>query len=152
MRRAALLFLVGLSPFLLGWLLSRAMMTIFAEMGGAWLYLVLGLAMLMLWAVAAGILGFKGSKGRMALTVLCLNLPAAVVLVLLGVQELALHAYWTNAVGLWTQMFYLPVLRLGAILGGWTGQLFWAYFAAFLLLVLVSWMGCRARQEPGEKT
>lgn len=32
MRKAAVLFLVGLSPFLLGWLLSLGMTTIFAQM------------------------------------------------------------------------------------------------------------------------
>ena len=110
MRKAAVLFLVGLSPFLLGWLLSLGMTTIFAQMG-AWFYIVVGLAVLTLWMVVSGTFGFKGSKRGMALTMLCINLPALVVLVLLGVQELSLHAYWDNAVGLLTQFFYLPLLR-----------------------------------------
>ena len=108
MRKAAVLFLVGLSPFLLGWLLSLGMTTIFAQMG-AWFYIVVGLAVLTLWMVVSGTFGFKGSKRGMALTMLCINLPALVVLVLLGVQELSLHAYWDNAVGLLTQFFYLPL-------------------------------------------
>ena len=54
---------------------------------------------LTLWMVVSGTFGFKGSKRGMALTMLCINLPALVVLVLLGVQELSLHAYWDNAVG-----------------------------------------------------
>ena len=122
MRKAAVLFLVGLSPFLLGWLLSLGMTTIFAQMG-AWFYIVVGLAVLTLWMVVSGTFGFKGSKRGMALTMLCINLPALVVLVLLGVQELSLHAYWDNAVGLLTQFFYLPLLRLGAIVAMWTGVL-----------------------------
>ena len=73
-----------------------------------------------------------------------------VLLVLLGVQELSLHAYWDNAVGLLTQFFYLPLLRLGAIVAMWTGQVFWFYFGAFLLLVLSSWLGCRAK-DPVKK-
>ena len=140
MRKAAVLFLVGLSPFLLGWLLSLGMTTIFAQMG-AWFYIVVGLAVLTLWMVVSGTFGFKGSKRGMALTMLCINLPALVVLVLLGVQELSLHAYWDNAVGL---------LRLGAIVAMWTGQVFWFYFGAFLLLVLSSWLGCRAK-DPVKK-
>ena len=139
MRKAAVLFLVGLSPFLLGWLLSLGMTTIFAQMG-AWFYIVVGLAVLTLWMVVSGTFGFKGSKRGMAL----------VVLVLLGVQELSLHAYWDNAVGLLTQFFYLPLLRLGAIVAMWTGQVFWFYFGAFLLLVLSSWLGCRAK-DPVKK-
>ena len=134
MRKAAVLFLVGLSPFLLGWLLSLGMTTIFAQMG-AWFYIVVGLAVLTLW---------------MVVSMLCINLPALVVLVLLGVQELSLHAYWDNAVGLLTQFFYLPLLRLGAIVAMWTGQVFWFYFGAFLLLVLSSWLGCRAK-DPVKK-
>ena len=88
-------------------LLSLGMTTIFAQMG-AWFYIVVGLAVLTLWMVVSGTFGFKGSKRGMALTMLCINLPALVVLVLLGVQELSLHAYWDNAVGLLTQFFYLP--------------------------------------------
>lgn len=149
MRKAAVLFLVGLSPFLLGWLLSLGMTTIFAQMG-AWFYIVVGLAVLTLWMVVSGTFGFKGSKRGMALTMLCINLPALVVLVLLGVQELSLHAYWDNAVGLLTQFFYLPLLRLGAIVAMWTGQVFWFYFGEFLLLVLSSWLGCRAK-DPVKK-
>ena len=72
------------------------------------------------------------------------------LMVLLGVQELSLHAYWDNAVGLLTQFFYLPLLRLGAIVAMWTGQVFWFYFGAFLLLVLSSWLGCRAK-DPVKK-
>ena len=83
MRKAAVLFLVGLSPFLLGWLLSLGMTTIFAQMG-AWFYIVVGLAVLTLWMVVSGTFGFKGSKRGMALTMLCINLPALVVLVLAG--------------------------------------------------------------------
>ena len=75
MRKAAVLFLVGLSPFLLGWLLSLGMTTIFAQMG-AWFYIVVGLAVLTLWMVVSGTFGFKGSKRGMALTMLCINLPA----------------------------------------------------------------------------
>ena len=133
MRKAAVLFLVGLSPFLLGWLLSLGMTTIFAQMG-AWFYIVVGLAVLTLWMVVSGTFGFKGSKRGMALTMLCINLPA----------------YWDNAVGLLTQFFYLPLLRLGAIVAMWTGQVFWFYFGAFLLLVLSSWLGCRAK-DPVKK-
>ena len=81
MRKAAVLLLVGLSPFLLGWLLSLGMTTIFAQMG-AWFYIVVGLAVLTLWMVVSGTFGFKGSKRGMALTMLCINLPALVVLVL----------------------------------------------------------------------
>ena len=144
MRKAAVLFLVGLSPFLLGWLLSLGMTTIFAQMG-AWFYIVVGLAVLTLWMVVSGPFGFKG------ILVLAVALTALlVVLVLLGVQELSLHAYWDNAVGLLTQFFYLPLLRLGAIVAMWTGQVFWFYFGAFLLLVLSSWLGCRAK-DPVKK-
>ena len=60
----------------------------------------------------------------------------------------AIHAYWDNAVGLLTQFFYLPLLRLGAIVAMWTGQVFWFYFGAFL--VLSSWLGCRAK-DPVKK-
>ena len=91
------------------------------------------------------------AAGVIGILVLAVALTALlVVLVLLGVQELSLHAYWDNAVGLLTQFFYLPLLRLGAIVAMWTGQVFWFYFGAFLLLVLSSWLGCRAK-DPVKK-
>ena len=43
--------------------------------------------MLTLWMVVSGTFGFKGSKRGMALTMLCINLPALVVLVLLGCRS-----------------------------------------------------------------
>ena len=75
-------------------------------------------------------------------------IPVTVIAV--SYTHLSLHAYWDNAVGLLTQFFYLPLLRLGAIVAMWTGQVFWFYFGAFLLLVLSSWLGCRAK-DPVKK-
>ncbi len=148
MRKAAVLFLVGLSPFLLGWLLSLGMTTIFAQMG-----LVLhrgrsgradavdgGLRHVWLQGLQVG----HGAHHAVHQPSSAGGAGAA------GVQELSLHAYWDNAVGLLTQFFYLPLLRLGAIVAMWTGQVFWFYFGAFLLLVLSSWLGCRAK-DPVKK-
>ena len=42
------------------------------------------------------------------------------LLLLLGVQELILHAYWFNPVGWLTQFYYLPLLRAGVLLTNWT--------------------------------
>lgn len=149
MRGAAMLFLVGLSSFLLGWPLSLGMTTIFAQMG-TWFYVVVGPAVLTPWMVVSGTFDFKGSKRGMTLTILYTDLLALVVLVLLGMRELSPHTYWDNAVGPLARFFCLSLLRLGVIVAMWTEQVFWFYFDTFLLLVLSSWLGCRAK-DPVKK-
>ena len=106
MRKAAVLFLVGLSPFLLGWLLSLGMTTILPD--GR---LVLhrgrsGRAD----AVDGGLrhVWLQGLQEGHGAHHAVHQPSSAVVLVLLGVQELSLHAYWDNAVGLLTSSSICP--------------------------------------------
>ena len=121
----------------------------FCQMG-AWFYIVVGLAVLTLWMVVSGTFGFKGSKRGMALTMLCINLPALVVLVLAGGAGAVPSRLLGQRSGPADPVLLSALLRLGAIVAMWTGQVFWFYFGAFLLLVLSSWLGCRAK-DPVKK-
>ena len=87
--------------------------------------------------------------------VLFQNLVSAVVFVLICVQMLGSGRFWPGILGSLSQMFHLPFLSLGARLTNWSGSLWPAYCAAFILMLLVSFIGCliskRRRGEQGEK-
>ena len=106
--------------------------------------LLIALLLLLVW----GLIAFL-ARPRMkstAAVILPLNLIALLVLLLLGVQELILHAYWFNPVGWLTQFYYLPLLRVGVLLTSWTSSVFTAYCAAFLLMLAASTFGCNLRR------
>ena len=133
--------LAGLLPLVLGVLLDRAMMTVFFDVTPP--LRLIGILTLGVWFGLAFLLGGWAGDPRQAAALL--NLPALLVLVLLGVQELALHAYWQNLAGVLTQLFFFPLLSLGFALTGWSQSVFSAYCAAFLLLAAASYLGARFR-------
>ena len=75
------------------------------------------------------------------MSIACMNGVALLVLVLLGIQELVLGAYFSNAAGIWTQLYFLPLLQLGFSLTSWSSRVFAADAAACLLMVAVSYLG-----------
>ncbi len=107
-------------------------------------FLWIGVLSLLLWAAISFAAKYWVST---RLVVLLLNLAACVDLILAGVQELILGRYWPNIVGVWSQLFYLPVLRLGFGLTAGFSSVFPAYAAGFLLLVLASYAGCKLRRK-----
>lgn len=80
-----------------------------------------------------------------------MNGVALVVLVLLGIQELVLGAYFSNAVGIWTQLYYLPLLQLGFSLTSWSSRVFTADAAAWLLMAAASYLGFRLGRRQSVK-
>lgn len=108
-------------------------------------FFLIALGLLTSWAVIAYFMMQKLQSEKRV--VLSLNSVAFAVLILLGIQEFALHAYWTNFVGAWTQYFYLPVLRLGFTFTSWTPSMFFAYAAAFLLMLGASVVGCKFKRK-----
>lgn len=133
---------LGCLPFVLGGVMNWWMMTNPDTLPP---YLLIALGMLILWAAIAYFM--MGKLKNEKKVVLCLNAVAFVVLILLGVQEMVLQGYWMNAVGAWTQYFYLPLLRLGFTFTSWTPSIFFAYIASFLLMLLVSVVGCNLKKD-----
>jgi len=138
----AILILLGLLPFALGGFLNWFMM---ANSGVLPYLMPIGLVTLLLWAAMA--FAVKPYAKSTKKTVVGLNLPALIVLILVGIQELVLHAYWPNVIGSWTQVFYLPLLHLGFRLTFWSHGVFSAYCASFLLMAAASAMGCAIRKK-----
>ena len=136
-----LLLLLGLCPFAVGGWLHRTLME--ADAVPMPLAFWSGIGLLILWALAAFLARPHLSGSRAVLC--CLHAAAAADLVLIAVQELVRHAYWPGPVGLWSQLFYLPLLDLGLGLTRWSSTLFPAYAACFLLLLAAALLGCRTR-------
>ena len=137
----AILFLLGGLPFAAGYAMSHWMMA--HEDTTTNLFLV---GLIFLLAVMA--VGFFANKsvGNPKHVVLSLMVIPAVVLALIGVQELVFHQYWTNAAGVATQLYYLPLIHMGFSLTFWTPAVFPAYLAAFLLMALAAWAGCSVQK------
>ena len=141
-----LLVILGLLPFAAGGVMNHSMM---AHPDTLPPFLLIGLLLLLGWGLISFFAVRRG--GSVETVVLSLNAVAALVLILLGVQELILGAYWMNAAGAWTQFFYLPLLNLGFTLTPWSHSVFPAYAASFILLAaasaLGSLLGTRSRQK-----
>ena len=132
--------LLGLVPFLCGWLVNELILKP-SPLG----HLGYAVGFLVLWFLLA--YGFSRLVKSIPWAMVLLHLPAAVVLLLLGVQELILHAYWLNPVGLWTQFFYLPLINLATRLFPWSDRMLWIYCTSFLLLLATALLGCLARRH-----
>lgn len=138
----AILFLLGAVPFAVGYGMNAWMMEHSASVPS------FGVIALIFLAAIMGISFFANSFVKSTKhVVVSFNLIAAAVLVLIGIQELILHQYWSNTVGVATQMFYLPLLNLGFQITFWSHTVFPAYFAAFLLMILASYLGCKLQSK-----
>lgn len=133
---------LGFIPFALGGIMNWRMLT---NPDALPPFFLIALGMLILWAVIAYFMMRNLQSEKKV--VLSLNGVAFIVLFLLGIQEFILHAYWMNFVGAWTQYFYLPVLRLGFTFTNWTPSMFFAYAAAFLLMLGASVVGCKFKRK-----
>lgn len=135
---AVLLTVLGCLPLAVGRVLNDAMMNGLTAGHHLWLP---GFGLLAVWVL----LGFAGRalSGSTKLTLLSLNAVPFLVLVLIGVQELIRHAYWFNAVGMNTQIFYLSLIKISFDLARWSHTMFPVYCTAFGLLVLAAFLGCR---------
>ena len=136
------LLLLGFLPLAFGYLVNYGMM----DDESFYRFLRLpGYALLGVW-ILFSFLGRKLLKSTKQ-TIMFLNAVACLVLLLIGIQELIFHAYWFNAIGLNTQYFYLSLLNISFMLTRWAHTTFSAYCAAFILLILASWLGCKIQQK-----
>ena len=133
---------IGLLPFVVGGTQNWYMLT---HADTLLPYSLISLCFLFVWGCIAFLL--NGKHQRAKTVVVFLNLIALLDLLLVGVQELLLHRYWMNSIGTWSQYFYLPTINLGFSLTSWSHSVFPAYAASFILMVAVSFVGCKLREK-----
>ena len=136
----AVLVVLGALPFVIGGIQNWYLLTYMDSILPIRLVPIL---FLLVWGSIAFLV--KGNRQRARKVVIFLNLIAALDLLLLGVQELILHAYFLNIIGRYSQHFYLPIIWLGARLTRWSHSTFPAYVASFLLMVGASFIGCKLK-------
>lgn len=136
---------IGLLPFLAGYMLETLAL---AQPDAMLPYKLIALICLLLWALAGWALCGKAPISKVSAAV---HGPAFLVLALLICQELISGHYWHNALGILTQLYYLPVLALTHMLTAWTHVLWPAYMSAFLLMYAAFYAGgCwRKRRQKG---
>lgn len=134
--KKALIFILGWTPLLAGTVMNEMIM---ADLGILPPFLAVAVGTLLVWALFGALTVVLKEKRS---SLLLLDLPAAIVLLLVLYQELAMQQYWGNAVGMGTQLFYLPVLGVGfRLTAGITHTMSPVYVLSFLLLCAASLLG-----------
>lgn len=136
-----LFVVLGALPFAVGGIQNWYMLT---YMDSALPFRLIPVLFLLVWGCIAFFL--NGKRQTTKKIVICLNLIAAIDLMLLGAQELILHAYWLNVIGRYSQYFYLPMITLGFRLTKQFLHVFPAYAVSFILMVGASFIGCKLRE------
>ena len=137
-----ILVMLGALPFIAGGIQNWYMLT---YVDALLPYGLISVFFLFVWGCVAFLLNGNGQRTKEI--VIFLNLIAVLDLLLIGVQELIFHAYWMNSIGLWSQLFYLPIVNLGFSLTTWSHRVFPAYVVSFVLMVAVSFAGCKLREK-----
>lgn len=135
-----LMILTGLLPLGVGYLLNWYMYL--HQETFPPLFLV-GAAFLVVWFLLARKMNKKVM--RTGTVMLCQNSAAVLAIILLGVQALA-GGFQEGLLGILPQMFYMPMLYFSYCFFNWMG-LFGMYAACFLLMVLVSFLGCKTAER-----
>ena len=139
------LIALGLIPFALGGLLQWILTLNNFLLAPATL-LIISLVTLLIWGVLAYLIKpyIKSTKNVM----LGLHAVPLIILLLNGIQGPILHQYWPNLFGLLTQIYYLPLVRIGSLLTAWFGtNMFIICLVSFLLMVLTAFAGCKLNKK-----
>lgn len=141
-----ILLAMGLLPLLLGfflnWYVQNLAVATPALLVSAILLLALWAAV-SFWAVRAG-----NSIGKV---LALLHLIPLLALALVLVQLVVLGSFFPNPLGIWPQLYYLPLMEVGFRLAWRSGSMALAYAACFLLLTAASLAGCALGKRKGGK-
>lgn len=130
--------IIGMLPFVVGGVLNKVMIV---QSEHLLPMTMIGLVFCISWGIVAFV--FQNKIGNVKRVVVLMNAIAGVDLLLLGIQELVVHAYWSNVIGMWSQLFYLPLIKIAFLFTRWSHTMFAAYIASFLLMVVISFLGCK---------
>ncbi len=136
-----LLLLVGFIPFAVGYGLNALMLGAYYDT--ALPYGWIGAGMLVVW-FGLGMLA-RSFGGTVFKSAMIAHIPALIVLMLLLYQEWILGQYWLNAIGMATQLFFLPLVYLSGIVTFFSPTMPAVYVTVFLFLFIAFWLGGRLR-------
>ena len=139
-----ILLAMGLLPLLLGFFLNWYVQSLAVATPALLVAAILLLALwgaVSFWAVRAG-----NGTGKVLLLLHPIPLLA---LTLVLVQLVVLGRFFPNPLGIWPQLYYLPLMEVGFRLAWRSGSMALAYAACFLLLAAASLAGCALGRRGG---
>ena len=145
MSNTIIIILLGFVPALVGWVMNN-LLQIYLSVNDL-ILISAGVMVLLLW----GRIAYWISKQKLSLikSMLLLNLPAFLMLVLLGIQEIVIEDFGVEGYLLATsQYYYFPLNRIGIILTGWMyrSSMFKASCIGFVLLVVAAYLGFKGNR------
>lgn len=111
--KKAILFLLGLTPLVLGFLMNSWMMK---NQSSVLPFKLLGIIFLLFW-VLVGFITCKFERTTLKSAIIA-NLPAFLMLLFILFQEIILGRYWANMFGIITQFYYLPLVNISSSIVG----------------------------------
>lgn len=147
MKKILLIFL-SLSPFILGKFLSDLMIS--ADIYGTSVTLY-SISFLALWFVI-GITSFKLS-GSIRESILYGHIGGFISLLMMLIQTIILGRFLSNSIGFYTQMYFLPTLRIGGFIEETllffvkTHFLMPAVFISLVVMILVYALGYKVAEH-----
>jgi len=137
------LFLLGLIPFVLGFLMNSWLMQ---NPDSILPFQLIGLIFLAFW-VTIGFISYKFETSLLESAVIA-HLPALLMLLFIMYQEIILGQFWSNLFGIATQLYYLPLINISSSVVGiflsltpWAINIWSASIIAFLLMLASYYVG-----------
>ncbi|WP_210468068.1 hypothetical protein [Sporosarcina sp. 6E9] len=143
------LFLLGLVPFVVGFLMNS---WILQNQDSVLPFKLIGFIFLAFW-VTVGFISYKFEKTLIKSAVIA-HLPALLMLLFIMYQEIILGQYWANIFGTATQIYYLPLINISATIDGLFSFLIPGAnglgtigFISILLMFATYYLGCFVRKS-----
>ena len=131
--------LLGLSPFLYGYLMLLGVSYVFPT-GTLLITLPLcSLLFFIIWGMQANLCKKAISKTGRALALM--HIPAAAVLLILLVEDVILNTYWTGTLATVLHCFFFPAAPIMMFIGLGSSD-FVSYCVTALMMVCCAYMGC----------
>lgn len=132
--KKVILFILGLTPFVLGFLMNSWLMK---NQNSVLPFKLIGIIFLLYW-VLVGFTTCKFGKTPLKSAIIA-NLPAFLMLLLILFQEIVLRRYWANMFGIVTQFYYLPLVNISSSIVGFLFSLI-GWGIHFTLVSLISFL------------
>jgi hypothetical protein len=131
--------LLGLSPFLYGFLMLLGVYYVFPA-GTLTLTMPLcGLLFFVIWGIQANLC--KKTLGKTNKAIILMHIPAGAVLLILLVEDVILKTYWTGALATVLHCFFFPAAPIMMFIGLGSSS-FITYCITALMMVCCAYMGC----------
>jgi hypothetical protein len=132
--KKVILFLLGLTPLVLGFLMNSWMMK---NQNSVLPFKLIGIIFLLFW-VMVGFMTCKFERTPLKSAMIA-NLPAFSMLLFILFQEIILGRYWISMFGIATQFYYLALVNISSSIVGFLG--FGIYFSVISLISFLFMFG-----------